>query len=381
MTKCLLVTYMYLCFTVYAAYSKKSKTDEKLNSLENLVRSEIYLLNEKIQTEKEERENFMERLNETLGYFKEKSAAVTAAKPQSGSNIDMESQIVNTEENRKVIRELSESLTRTKRGILAEKKARKTDFRALITELTYIKENLTDILNNQNIMIENSNGTIKNQDMMIKNQNDIVKNQYEMIKNQNEMIKNQNDTIKNQNDIIKIQNEMFSRTIAIQNADDELRMKCENLEQTFEHKLDKLQDTLLLFQNISEQIAAVDKRTQDTVAIVLSIAQNTDLPVRLVNGSGPYEGRVEINYKGRHGTVCDDLWDEKAAKVVCRMIGYSGGTAFKGPKHNFGRGVGDILLDNVKCTGDERSLFDCPHNRMGVNDCGHHEDAGVKCSL
>ena len=65
MTKCLLVTYMYLCLTVYAAHSRKSKTDKKLNSLENLVRSEIYFLNEKIQTEKEERENFPERPNET----------------------------------------------------------------------------------------------------------------------------------------------------------------------------------------------------------------------------------------------------------------------------------------------------------------------------
>ena len=48
--------------------------------------------------------------------------------------------------------------------------------------------------------------------------------------------------------------------------------------------------------------------------------------VRLVNGSDSSDGRVEICINDEWGTVCDNVWSESDADVVCRQVGdYSSG--------------------------------------------------------
>ena len=100
--------------------------------------------------------------------------------------------------------------------------------------------------------------------------------------------------------------------------------------------------------------------------------------IRLVSGNTLYEGRVEVFYGGTWGTVCDDVWDMQDAHVVCRSLGY--GDAVKATvTAKFGKGSGHIILDNVQCTGSERSIWECLHNGFRKDDCLHFEDAGVIC--
>lgn len=47
---------------------------------------------------------------------------------------------------------------------------------------------------------------------------------------------------------------------------------------------------------------------------------------------------------------------------------------------HFGQGSGPILLDAVKCSGNELSLDQCPHGQWEEHNCDHMEDAGVSCS-
>ena len=105
------------------------------------------------------------------------------------------------------------------------------------------------------------------------------------------------------------------------------------------------------------------------------------LLVRLVGGNSYNEGRVEVNYNGEWGTVCDDGWSSTDARVVCRQLGFgSSGTAIGSAR--FGQGSGSILLDNVTCTGRESTLASCGHLGFGIiRSCSHSEDAGVRCSL
>ncbi|XP_030834835.1 deleted in malignant brain tumors 1 protein-like [Strongylocentrotus purpuratus] len=105
------------------------------------------------------------------------------------------------------------------------------------------------------------------------------------------------------------------------------------------------------------------------------------LETRLVNGSGAFEGRVEVYYQGSWGTVCDDLWNTVNSNVVCRSLGYITAAGDYVTRTNvFGNGTGDIILDNVQCVGTETNIAFCPHVGYGNHNCGHDEDVGVICA-
>lgn len=103
-------------------------------------------------------------------------------------------------------------------------------------------------------------------------------------------------------------------------------------------------------------------------------------PLSNAEAGDQVQGRVEIFIRGEWGTVCDDLFDSKAAAVVCRQLGFPYALRVA-RRAEFGAAATDvrILLDDVECEGTERTLLDCRHARVGKNNCSHYEDVGVVC--
>jgi hypothetical protein len=88
-----------------------------------------------------------------------------------------------------------------------------------------------------------------------------------------------------------------------------------------------------------------------------------------------YFGILQVFHNGKWGTVCDDGWNRNNTKVVCRQLGYQNGSS----DTSLGEGSGQIWLDDVSCTGSERSLDNCSHAGWGNEDCSHSKDIGIVC--
>ena len=84
--------------------------------------------------------------------------------------------------------------------------------------------------------------------------------------------------------------------------------------------------------------------------------------------------RLETKYNGQWGTVCGAGFTEESARVVCRSLGFRGGTA-----RNHGGGTGPIWLSAVRCEGKEDDVGDCPKSCGAVGGCTHGWDVGVCC--
>ncbi|XP_028408889.1 scavenger receptor cysteine-rich type 1 protein M130-like [Dendronephthya gigantea] len=92
-------------------------------------------------------------------------------------------------------------------------------------------------------------------------------------------------------------------------------------------------------------------------------------------------GRVEVRHNGDWATICGYNWEINDARVACRQLGYPGALrALRG--WQVPDGSGQILFEELHCTGNEKNLESCPrrHNAWYSDYCSHIHDVGVQCS-
>ncbi|XP_056408488.1 CD5 antigen-like [Hyla sarda] len=102
------------------------------------------------------------------------------------------------------------------------------------------------------------------------------------------------------------------------------------------------------------------------------------LKVKLVSGKNRCTGRLEVEQDGEWATVCDYNWSRLNSKVVCRQLN-CGAPKFIMPCGRQKKGVGDIWKHEVKCSGDEQSLSECPASPAIQQVCVHKNDVWVNC--
>ncbi|XP_049341153.1 deleted in malignant brain tumors 1 protein-like isoform X5 [Astyanax mexicanus] len=100
---------------------------------------------------------------------------------------------------------------------------------------------------------------------------------------------------------------------------------------------------------------------------------------RLADGPHVCSGRVEVFHGASWFTVCDADFDQQDAEVVCRELGCGSPVEVLGAAA-FGRGEGQVCLEELQCRGSESQIHFCPKSSSLKHNCSHDNDVGLVCA-
>ena len=99
--------------------------------------------------------------------------------------------------------------------------------------------------------------------------------------------------------------------------------------------------------------------------------------LRLVNGTGPTNGRLEVTVNGTAGSVCN-YGNDEVAGVACRQLGL--GTTGALFNDTLIYTTPPAWINNITCSGSEARLQDCSIQRAGMG-AGSYSYYGCKDSI
>lgn len=65
--------------------------------------------------------------------------------------------------------------------------------------------------------------------------------------------------------------------------------------------------------------------------------------------------------------------------LIIMLFLYAGITVYQSATRLFGQGGGPIFFSDLRCSGNEKSLLECPRNVFIGSRCTHSRDVGVQC--
>ncbi len=98
-----------------------------------------------------------------------------------------------------------------------------------------------------------------------------------------------------------------------------------------------------------------------------------------MDGSHLCSGRVEMFRTEGWGSVCDAVFDQQDAEVVCRELDCGAPVQVLGAAA-FGKGKGHVWSEEIQCRGNESQIHVCPRSSSQIHSCSHDNDVGVICS-
>ncbi|XP_034826785.1 protein bark beetle isoform X2 [Maniola hyperantus] len=112
--------------------------------------------------------------------------------------------------------------------------------------------------------------------------------------------------------------------------------------------------------------------------------QEPIVPIRLLGGRTPHEGRLQVRIDGKWGTVCNYGWNIVNAALVCNQVGLALNPDdwFLEPIEIPSAGMTeDIILSNVDCSEFDNDITKCRAETIESfeNSCTHDNDVGVRC--
>ncbi|XP_026097795.1 deleted in malignant brain tumors 1 protein-like [Carassius auratus] len=101
--------------------------------------------------------------------------------------------------------------------------------------------------------------------------------------------------------------------------------------------------------------------------------------LRLVDGLHLCSGRVEMLRTEGWGSVCDAVFDQQDAEVVCKQLDCGAPVQVLGAAA-FGKGKGPVWSEEFQCRGNESQIHVCSRSSSQKQSCSHDKDVGVICS-